>query len=133
MSEHAPPVESFLEDGDLTAAAWGRALREQVILGQACSDCGHKTAAPKAACARCGSRNIAVVQLPRDGRVYAETTIEVPPGGFDGAYTIALISLGEGDARILGRVTGDATIGDHVSLAGIIDNDERGHPSPVFE
>lgn len=132
MSEHATPLESFLEDGKLTANAWARALREHVLLGQECDECGHKTAAPKGACARCGNRDIRVVRLSQTGRVYSETTIAVPPEGFSGPYTIALISLDD-DARILAQVPDTVEIGDEVSLAGYIEDDPKNLPSPVFE
>ena len=126
MSEQQPSPESFLEDGALTASAWGRALREGVLLGQACPSCGHVTGAPKAACARCGERDLALEALPTVGEVYTETTIAVPPEGFEGPYRVGLVQLG--DARVLGRIPDDAAIGDEVSLSGVVEADDRVAP-----
>lgn len=129
MSEPAPAPESFLEGGTLTAAAWARALREGVLLGQRCPACGHVTAAPKAACARCGERELTVEALPTTGAVYTQTTIAVTPERFEGPYRIGIVEVG--DARVLGRIPDDAEIGDEVSLAGVVQADDR--VAPRFE
>ena len=128
MSEQVGGIESYLDDGELTYRGWARALEDEVLLGQHCTDCSHATAAPKAACARCGGRDLAAVQLPTEGEVYAETTIGVPPAGFDDSYQVALVSLG--DARVLARIDGEVTIGDRVTLQDVIESD--GRPAPVF-
>lgn len=129
MSEQAPAPEAFLEDGVLTASAWARALRDGVLLGQRCGSCGHVTAAPKAACASCGERALSVEALPASGEVFSHTTIAVPPDGFAGPYRVGIVDLGE--ARVLGRVPDDAAIGEEVSLAGIVEDDQR--VAPRFE
>ena len=121
-------VADYLADGGLTHAGWSRALRDGVLLGQHCPDCGHATAAPKAACAKCGSREIGVVQLPTDGEVYTETTVAVAPAGFEAPYQVALVSLGE--ATVLAHVDGEASIGDAVELCDTVEAD--GGPVPVF-
>lgn len=69
---------------ELTYSDWVTAIRDGTVLGQHCRDCGHATAAPKAACARCGTRDIETVELPTTGTVYTETRLEVVPEGFDG-------------------------------------------------
>lgn len=108
---------------------WTETLHEeQVLLGQRCPDCGHETAAPKAACARCGSRTLESIRLHTEGDVYATTTINVAPDGFDGPYDVALIDLGE--ARTLGRVRGEPGIGDPVAVVDVFES-EAG-PAPVF-
>lgn len=124
MSEQEPAPESFLDDDGLTARAWARALRAGVLLGQRCPACEHVTAAPKAACARCGERDLAVESLPTAGEVYSQTTIAVAPEGFEGPYRVGLVDLGE--ARVLGRLPADADIGEEVSLAGVV---AAGEPS----
>ncbi len=129
MSEPAPAPGAYLEDGALTASAWSRALRDGVLLGQRCSSCERVTAAPKAACVRCGGRELAVEALPTAGEVYSETTIAVPPAGFSGPYRVGLVDLGE--ARVLGRIPDDAGIGDDVSLAGVVK--AEGRAAPRFE
>lgn len=128
MSE-TESIDTYLEDGQLTGAAWAEALRSGVLLGQTCTACGHVTGAPKAACARCGVRDLTVSRLATEGEVYSETTITVAPEGYNAPYKVALVSLGE--ARVLARVAEDAEIGDIVSLAGVFDAGE--YPTPLFE
>lgn len=130
MSEHAASIESFVsEDGTLTAKGWADALRAGRLLGQACEHCDHVTAAPKAACAECGSRSLQVVDLPTEGEVYSETTIEVAPEGFDAPYTIVIVTVG--DARVLGRTEEAVSIGDTVELRDVLEAEN--FVSPVFE
>lgn len=129
MSDHTDPVGRFIEDESLTHSAWQRALREGHLLGQACSACGHHTAAPKAACVRCGERGLDPVALPTEGEVFAETTVTVPPEQFEGRYCVAIVDLGPG--RVMARIDGDADIGDEVELVGTIEADK--YPGPLFE
>lgn len=121
-------IESYLEEGFLTHAGWSRALRDGVLLGQRCEDCGHLTAAPKAACAQCGSEAIAPIRLPTTGEVYSETTVQVAPEQFEGPYQVALVTLG--DARVMARVEDGVEIGDTVHLGGVVEEDA--YPGPLF-
>jgi uncharacterized OB-fold protein len=108
---------------------WTSTLWEDgIILGQHCPNCGHETAAPKAACAHCGARPLETVRLPTEGTLYSRTTIHVTPEGFDGPYDVALVDLG--DARVLGRVFGSPAIGDSVAVVDVVES-EIG-PAPVF-
>lgn len=121
-------VEELVDD-ELTYASWKRALREGVLLGQACSDCERATGASKAACAHCGSRNLEAIELPTTGTVYSETTISVSPRQFDtDEYQVAIVDLGT--ARILTSIDGTVEIGDEVSLQGTLEADDA--PAPVF-
>ena len=129
MSEPAAATDRFVEDGALTAKAWANALREGVLLGQRCGACGHVTAAPKAACVRCGERGLSVEALSATGEVYTQTTIAVTPERFDGPYRVGIVDLGDG--RVLGRLPDDAEIGDAVALAGVVEVDDR--VAPRFE
>ncbi|WP_226008162.1 Zn-ribbon domain-containing OB-fold protein [Natrinema salinisoli] len=119
-----------LVDGDLTYASWKRSLRDGVLLGQECRDCRHATAAPKAACAHCGSRELEAVELPTTGVVYSETTITVPPRQFsdDDPYQVAIVELDE--ARVMAHIDGSVEIGDEVRLQGSIEADDE--PAPLF-
>lgn len=109
---------------------WAEALRSGELVGQVCDDCGNTTSAPKAACPDCGSRELSRVKLPDEGTVHTETTIGVPPEGFeDDAYKVGIIDLG--DARVLGRLGDDAEIGDEVVFEDT--HEHEGEPSPVFE
>jgi uncharacterized OB-fold protein len=114
---------------DPTYDEWRRHLWEdQVLLGQRCHDCGHATAAPKAACVQCGARDLERIALPTGGEVYARTRIEVAPADFEGPYTVALIDLGE--ARVLARLEHEHEIGDAVELVDVYESDLG--PAPVF-
>ncbi|WP_222912852.1 OB-fold domain-containing protein [Natrinema sp. SYSU A 869] len=99
-------------------------------LGQECLECGHATAAPKAAYARCGSRDLETVELPTTGTVYTVTTITVPPRQFSGedSYQVAIVELNE--ARVMAHIDGEAEIGDEVRLRGTIEADDA--PAPLF-
>jgi hypothetical protein len=117
---------------ELTFRTWSDALRSGRLLGQACPDCGHVAGAPKAACARCGSRDTETVELPTTGEVYTETTVMVPPEGVEErGYQVAIVRVGE--ARVMGRIEGEeVTIGDELHLAGYV-RGEDGDPGPLFE
>lgn len=116
----------------LSYGDWAAAVRDGRLLGQECGDCGHGGGVPSGACQECGSRDLTTVQLPTEGTVYSETTINVPPEGFEErGYQVAVIDLG--DARVMARIDGDhVDIGDDVALSGFIDTDED-HPAPTFE
>ena len=127
------------DDGDagndrqdlLTHAEWARALRDGDLRGQRCLECGHETAAPKAACVRCGERSLETITLPTEGTVVSTTTIAVAPTAFESPYQVAIVELG--DARVLGRLEGDAEIGDRVTFVGALETGEDdGEPAPVF-
>jgi len=108
---------------------WSEALREGEVLGQECADCGNVTGTPKAACPECGSRGLSRTSLPEEGTVYSETTIAVAPEEFEGGYKVGIVQLGNG--RVLGRLDGDAGIGDTVVLSDVFEH--GGEPAPVFE
>lgn len=100
----------------LTHAKWEGALVEGALLGLECEECGYVTATPKAACVRCGSRDVNQISLPTTGSVYSKSTIEIAPTAQGSSYQIAFVDVGE--ARVLGRiVTGErAEIGNRVEL-----------------
>lgn len=112
----------------LTYARWRQALADNRLLGQRCQNCDHETAAPKAACATCGSRNLNTIELPDDGTIYSVTTIYIPPEGFERPYNIGLVSVG--NARVTARINGEAAIGDEVVFDDAIDTGTG--TSPVF-
>ncbi|MFC7175562.1 Zn-ribbon domain-containing OB-fold protein [Halosegnis marinus] len=115
----------------LTYAEWTEALREDRLLGLACS-CGHTNGTPTGACPHCGNRDLERVELPMTGVVHTETTIQVPPAGVaERGYQVGVVELG--DARVMGRFGDEhAAIGDEVALAGVVEGDD-GHPGPLFE
>lgn len=113
-----------------TYDTWQRALTDGVLLGKACPECNHVTAAPKAACVRYGHRETYIVELPTVGTVYAETTVYVPPTAFEdrSPYGVSLVQVG--NARLMAHLEGDAEIGDRVKLDGAIKAD--GSYGPLF-
>jgi len=113
MSER---IDAYLTDGRLTTDGWRAALEDGVLLGQSCTACDHVTAAPKAACAHCGSRDISTVHLPEEGTVFSVSRIEVAPAGFDAPYHVGIVTLGDG--RITARLTRAADLGDTVEFVG---------------
>lgn len=117
------------ESNELNYQKWATALREGTLLGQRCSDCEHATAAPKAACARCGSQNLEAIELPSTGEVYTETRLEVVPEGFEGSHHVVLVALG--DVKVMAHVPEAVEIGDRVELTSTIE--DNGAVAPVFE
>ena len=121
-------VGDYLTDGRLTTAGWRAALSDGRLLGQECADCGHVTGAPKAACARCGSRALETSDLPKEGTVYSTTRIEVAPEGFDAPYHVGIVTVGDG--RVMARLEDDADIGETVTFRGSEQTPEG--PAPKF-
>lgn len=115
-------------DDLLNHETWVAALKDGTLLGQRCEECNRVTAAPKAACTRCGTRHLETVVLPTEGKVYSKTRIEVAPEGFDAPYQIGLIHLGE--TSVMARVMGSVSIGDGVEFTGVIETDP---PAPEFK
>lgn len=122
-------VAEYVNDDTLTDSAIARALRDGVLLGQECTECGHGTGTAAAACSYCGSRDLSVVRLPEQGEVYTETRINVPPPAFEGPFTVALVQLTDG-TRLTAHIEADVSVGDTVSFEGSIEEDIR--PAPIF-
>jgi uncharacterized OB-fold protein len=128
MSNEPPVREEPLPD-ELTFEAWQQQLRAGRLLGHECDDCGWVMALPHGACDDCGGRSLTVVNLPTDGEVYSVTRVHVAPEGFEDGYHLALIDLGP--ARVLGRVSGDPSIGDEVTMFDVFEG--TADPAPIFE
>jgi uncharacterized OB-fold protein len=122
-------ASEYVSGDSVTDNDIANALRDGVLLGQECGDCGHGTGTSAAACSHCGSRDLTVVTLPEDGEVYTETKINVPPPAFEGPYTVALVELTDG-TRLTAHIEDEVSVGDSVSFQGIIDEDIR--PAPIF-
>lgn len=121
-------IEQFVDSDSLTHATWKRALRAGHILGQECDGCGHRTAAPKAACTRCGERDLIIVELPTTGEVFTETTLAVTPEQFDNGFQAGIVDLGS--AHIMAQFKGEVNIDDEVELVGTVEKDKE--PGPLF-
>ncbi|WP_423746748.1 OB-fold domain-containing protein (plasmid) [Haladaptatus sp. SPP-AMP-3] len=119
------------ESGPLTYADWRDRLEDGELVGLECRSCGHVTATPKRACIDCGDRILDTCPLPTTGTVHSETTITVPPVGFEGPYQVSVIDLGE--TKLMGRIRSDegVEIGASVEFVDTVELD--GMPAPVFE
>ncbi len=80
----------------LTHVQYFEALKENILKGLKCLECGTITVPPKATCDQCGSTNQEVVQLTGDGAIRTFTVIRVPPEGFQAPYIVVLVQLREG-------------------------------------
>lgn len=121
-------VPAYAEGKGLNHESWARALRDGVLLGQECADCGHVLGTPKSVCPACSGRSLVTVHLPTSGKVFSETTIEVTPEGLDDRYQVAVVDLGP--TRLLGRVADKVKIGDSVVFDGFVEYENL--PGPRF-
>ena len=80
----------------LTHIQYFEALKENILKGLKCLDCGTITVPPKAVCDDCGSTNQEITQLSGDGTVKTFTVIRVAPEGFKAPYVVVLAQLREG-------------------------------------
>lgn len=80
----------------LTHLQYFEALKENVLKGLKCLDCGTITVPPKATCDECGSSHQEVTQLSGEGAIRTFTVIRVAPEGFQAPYIVVLAQLREG-------------------------------------
>jgi uncharacterized OB-fold protein len=80
----------------LTHVQYFAALKENILKGLKCLDCGTITVPPKAVCDDCGSTNQEVTQLSGDGIIKTFTVIRMAPEGFKAPYVVVLAQLREG-------------------------------------
>jgi uncharacterized OB-fold protein len=80
----------------LTHVQYFSALKDNVLKGLKCLDCGTITVPPKAVCDDCGSTNQEITQLSGDGTVKTFTVIRVAPEGFKAPYVVVLAQMREG-------------------------------------
>ncbi len=80
----------------LTHLQYFEALKEDILKGLKCLDCGTITVPPKATCDECGSTNQEIVTLSGDGTIKTFTVIRVAPEGFKAPYVVVLTQLREG-------------------------------------
>lgn len=112
----------------LDHARWSASLAEGKLLGLECTDCEWTTATPVRRCGHCGSADLAAAELPGQGTVHTETTVQVAPAGFERGYQVAIVEVG--DTRVMARLEGSAAIGDKVELVGAFTG--GGSPVPLF-
>jgi len=126
VSEHDEPLPAYVDVGSLIHRDWERALRDGILLGQECADCGHVLGTPKSVCPDCSGWSLRTVRLPTTGEVFSETTIEVTPAGLDDRYQVAVVDLGP--TRFLARVEDEVAIGDAVAFDGTVEYDDMAGP-----
>lgn len=80
----------------LTHIQYFEALKENILKGLKCLDCGAITVPPKATCDECGSTNQEVTQLSGEGSIRTFTVIRVAPEDFKAPYVVVLVQLREG-------------------------------------
>jgi len=80
----------------LTHIQYFEALKENILKGLKCLDCGAITVPPKATCDECGSTNQEVTQLSGEGAIRTFTVIRVAPEDFKAPYVVVLVQLREG-------------------------------------
>jgi uncharacterized OB-fold protein len=80
----------------LTHIQYFAALKENILKGLKCLDCGTITVPPKATCDECSSTNQEITQLSGEGTIRTFTVIRVAPEGFKAPYIVVLTQLREG-------------------------------------
>jgi uncharacterized protein len=104
-----------------TILDWFRGYEEEGRLrGFRCANCGLTTATWGLACPRCGSTDLAEIELGTRGAIVAFTVLSVPGDDFlnDAPYAYVVVEL-DGGGRVTGwmpaiREPGQLTIGDRV-------------------
>ena len=97
----------------LTSKKFEEALREGKLLGLKCNHCGQYTVPPQMVCSECGSEDMEISEVSRNGEVQTFTVIYIPVEGFEAPYIVALIKLEVGPlvtANIIGIEPEKATM-----------------------
>jgi uncharacterized OB-fold protein len=86
---------------------WWDATREQRLVVQRCSSCGHHQHYPRHVCTACGTDVLTLVDVSGSGSVWSFTQVHrAPVPDVSTPYTIALVRLDEGPV-LLTHVTQD--------------------------
>jgi uncharacterized OB-fold protein len=80
----------------LTHIQYYEALKENILKGLKCLDCGAITVPPKATCDECSSTNLEITQLSGEGTIRTFTVIRMAPEGYKAPYVVVLAQLREG-------------------------------------
>jgi len=80
----------------LTFEKFREGLRGGKLLGLKCNECGGYTAPPQKVCSQCGSENMDIVELSKNGEIQTFTVINVVPEGFKPPLPVAVAALKEG-------------------------------------
>jgi uncharacterized OB-fold protein len=82
----------------LTFQEYNKALMKGKLLGLKCSTCGRITVPPKMACQDCGSLDLEVTEVSKEGKIVTFTVVNVGPEGRQNEvpYIIVLVQLDDG-------------------------------------
>ncbi|RLF03845.1 MAG: transcriptional regulator [Thermoprotei archaeon] len=85
---------------------WREKKYKYRLIGSRCKSCGSTFFPPKAACKKCGSRDLEEIELPKRGKIITYTVVRSPPRGFEYLvpYVIAIVELEDG-TRVLTQIT----------------------------
>jgi uncharacterized OB-fold protein len=116
--------------------SWWEATEREVLLVQACEECGHRQHYPRALCLACGSDHLTWIEASGEATIHSFTISHRSPDPerFTPPYVVALIDLAEGP-RLLSRVISDdpenLRCDQPVTLSWL--PHENGRHLPVFE
>lgn len=97
-----------------------------ILVGGRCGDCGYQSFPRAPVCSVCMSEAIAAHAMPRQGTLYAFSTVHVAAKKWRKPVRIGYVDL-ENGARVFTHLDGDLAIGDRVEVhIGIVGDDENG-------
>lgn len=122
-ADPATLARPFLCGDALDIDASGRAT----LIGGRCTSCGTETFPRAPVCASCMSEDIRVHEMPRNGTLYAFSTVHVAAKKWRKPMRIGYVDLPNG-ARVFTHLAGtDLAIGDEVAVeVGEVADDEEG-------
>jgi hypothetical protein len=121
---------------ELTAAAGATPFLQRtrfdpeagVLVGSLCSQCGARSWPARAACARCGSVDVAEAPLPRQGSLISYTIVWMSRPGVDAPYVLGQADFGDG-ASVFAHVRGlDGDVRVPTPVHAVISADESTVP-----
>lgn len=80
----------------LSVKEFREALRNGKFLGLKCNKCGAYIVPPKKVCSECGTEDMEIVELSRDGKIKTGTVIHVTPKGYPNPTIVVIVELSEG-------------------------------------
>jgi len=111
--------DELIPQPNTTSADWWAAASTGRLMVQRCDACKHVQLYPRAHCARCWGRALALVEASGRGTVHSWTvTHRHPEPAFDAPYIYAIVELEEGPrlSTLICGVTGDVDVGQPVQV-----------------
>lgn len=100
---------------------WREKPQRYLLKGGQCKDCGYVMYPSRAVCPKCHSKNIELIDLPREGKILTYTIVYSAPEGFGDftPYAVAIVELTNG-ARLMLQIVDtefeNIAIGKKVSI-----------------